>query len=148
MPNQHQQSQQPAGPGLLPTPDLGSTLHCAGPGCDTHQGPLVPQATSCPRPTLGYWTKAGSWVCWGWQQVSGTQPKAWTGLHSSVATCSPRSPEPQSRRVRCWWPGANSCPSPSKTTPARRQEMSQQGQPGGSGTRGCLSACSSLEAQC
>lgn len=57
--NQHQQSQQSAVPGPLPALDPGSTLHCAGPGCDTHQGPLVPQATSCPRPMLGYWTEAG-----------------------------------------------------------------------------------------
>lgn len=71
-------------PGLLPAPHLGTTLHSAGPGHDTHQSPLVPQATSCPRPTLGYWIEAGSWGCWAWQQVSGAQPKAWTGLHSSV----------------------------------------------------------------
>lgn len=126
----------------------GSTLHCAGPGCDTHQGPLVPQATSCPRPTVVYCTEAGSWVCWGWQQVSSAQPEAWTGLHSSVAASWPRSPEPQSCCGRCWSLGAKSHPSPSKTTPARRQEMSQQGQLRGSGTRDCLSACSSLEAQC
>lgn len=121
----------------------------AGPGenttqrqsCDTHQGPLVPQATSCPCPMLD------RSVCWGWQQVSGAQPKARTGLHSSTETSWPHSSELQSCR-RYWWLGANFHPSPSKTTPARRQEMSQQGQLRGSETQGCLSTCSSLEAQC
>lgn len=42
---------EPAVPRLLPAPDLQSTLHCTEPGCDTHQGPLVPQATSCSCPT-------------------------------------------------------------------------------------------------
>lgn len=32
-------------------PHLQSTLHLTEPGCDTHQGPLVPQATSCSCPT-------------------------------------------------------------------------------------------------
>lgn len=65
-----------------------------------------------------------------------------------TAARQPHSPEPQSHSGRCWWPGANSHPSPSKTTLARRQEMTQQGQLGGSRTRGCLSTCSSLEARC
>lgn len=51
--------------------------------------------------------------------------------------------EPQ----RYWCPGANCYPFPSKTIPARQQEVFQQGQLGGSMTQGCLSACSSLEVQ-
>lgn len=66
-------------------------------------------------------------VCWGWWEVS-------SALCAAVGGCR--------------GPGAGSHPSPQTTGPARRQETSQQGQLGGSGTRSCLSACSSLEAWC
>uniref|UniRef100_A0A8C0V1N5 Uncharacterized protein n=1 Tax=Cyanistes caeruleus TaxID=156563 RepID=A0A8C0V1N5_CYACU len=117
---------EPAVLWLLPAPHLQITLHCTEPGRDTHQGPLVPPATSCPCPT---------------------RPKQGAGYAKNMATCWTHSLENQSCSGRCWCPGTNCYLFPSKTPPARQQEVYQRGQLGGSRTQGCFSPCSSLEVQ-